>query len=238
MCDERERVIGYLYDECDADERRAVDAHLEECSTCRDEVQALRQVRTDLLAWEVRGTPDVWRPSAAPAAIVWWKHVPAWALGAAAGLVIAAGLLGGVSARAFSIGVPEPVAVQATAPPLPSPSPAPVVIGLTRDDLAAVQERILALVRVELDQRALRPDLRRNVSYTGVVDDQALRQVRVLDQESQEMLKALAILYDENMKFKQTTEQRLQRLQEQVAVLNQLALNNGIAGAGGAGVQR
>jgi hypothetical protein len=28
MCDERERLIGYLYEECDAEERRQVETHL------------------------------------------------------------------------------------------------------------------------------------------------------------------------------------------------------------------
>ena len=31
MCDERERLIEYLYDACDADERRRVEAHLASC---------------------------------------------------------------------------------------------------------------------------------------------------------------------------------------------------------------
>ena len=37
MCDDRERLIGYLYDECDAVERRTIDAHLQECADCRAE---------------------------------------------------------------------------------------------------------------------------------------------------------------------------------------------------------
>ena len=53
MCDERERLIGYVYDECEAAERRAVESHLEECVDCRQEIAALRSVRQDLLAWAV-----------------------------------------------------------------------------------------------------------------------------------------------------------------------------------------
>ena len=49
MCDDRERLIGYVYDECDAGERRTIEAHLESCEACREEIAGLRGVRTDLL---------------------------------------------------------------------------------------------------------------------------------------------------------------------------------------------
>ena len=64
MCDDRERLIGYVYDECDGRERREIEAHLETCHTCRREITGLREVRQDLLAWDVPDTPSVWRPFA------------------------------------------------------------------------------------------------------------------------------------------------------------------------------
>ena len=51
MCNERERLIGYVYDECADDERRAIEAHLEECGACRTEIGGFRRVRQDLLAY-------------------------------------------------------------------------------------------------------------------------------------------------------------------------------------------
>lgn len=231
MCEERERLIGYLYDECDAGERRAVEMHLEGCATCRDEVQALRGVRSDLLAWEVPGAPQVWRPLTAPVAAVWWKQVPAWAMTAAAGLLVMAGVAGGVSARALASDS-APVS-QAGGPAVPT-----VVAGITSDDLAAAQQRILDLVRIELDQRVARPDLRQNVRQTaGVVNDQALSQVSALSVESEAMLKAISELYEDHLSYRQNQDQRLRQLQDQVALLNQVLLNSGI-GVGGAGVQR
>ena len=77
MCDERERLIGYLYDEADAAERRQVDAHLLECHVCRAEIAALRRVREDLLAWDVPDHEPIWRPVAPPAPARTWSQVPA-----------------------------------------------------------------------------------------------------------------------------------------------------------------
>ena len=230
MCEERERLIGYLYDECDANERRAVDAHLEHCSTCRQEVQALRGVRADLLAWEVPGAPQVWRPFTAPVQPAWWRQVPGWAMAAAAGLVLAAGLAGGMSARALS---PGGAAAQDAAN-----AAVPVVAGITAGDLAAAQQRILDLVRIELDQRTARPDPRQNVRYVSRgVNDQALQQVNALSMESEETFKAISLLYEENLDFRDKTDQRLKQLQDQVTLLNQVLLNSGF-GVGGSGVQR
>ena len=50
MCNEREKLIGYLYDEGDSSERDAVRQHLETCAECRSEIGSLRSVREDLVA--------------------------------------------------------------------------------------------------------------------------------------------------------------------------------------------
>ena len=102
MCDKREHVLDYLYDECDPAARRRVEAHLAECGSCRDELQGWRAVRTDLLAWGVPEQPSVWTPFAPPRVAPWFKQVPVWAMAAAATLVFAIGAAGGFVARAAS----------------------------------------------------------------------------------------------------------------------------------------
>src|SRR6185369_15204769 len=102
MCEKREHVLDYLYDECDPAERRRVEAHLAECGSCRDELQGWRSVRTDLLAWSVPEQPSVWTPFAPPRVLPWYKQVPVWAMAAAATLVFAIGAAGGFIARAAS----------------------------------------------------------------------------------------------------------------------------------------
>ena len=97
MCNEREQLIGYLYDEGDAAEREAVRRHLETCAECRAEIASLRSVREDLTAWEVPEHGSVWRPFTAAPTPPWWHHVPQWAMAAAAGIVLATGVAGGLA---------------------------------------------------------------------------------------------------------------------------------------------
>jgi hypothetical protein len=101
MCNEREKLIGYLYDEGDPTERDAVRRHLETCQECRVEIASLRSVRGDLAAWEVPEHGSVWKPFVAAPAPRWWQHVPQWALAAAAGIVLVSGAVGGAVTHAF-----------------------------------------------------------------------------------------------------------------------------------------
>jgi hypothetical protein len=104
MCNQRERLIGFIYNEGDAAELREVHEHVEGCAECRAEVAALRSVREDLLAWDVPASESVWRPfTPAPVAHVsWWRQVPAWAMAAAASVMLVAGFAGGALAHGFA----------------------------------------------------------------------------------------------------------------------------------------
>jgi anti-sigma factor ChrR (cupin superfamily) len=83
MCNERERLIGYVYDEVDAAERAVIDRHVESCAECRDEIRGFRSVREDLLAWDVPEHGSVWQPFAPARRTPWWRDVPAWAMAVA-----------------------------------------------------------------------------------------------------------------------------------------------------------
>ena len=137
MCNERDRLIAYLYDECDATERDAVRQHLDGCDECRTEVAGLRSVREDLLAWDVPEHESVWRPFALPPSRPSWRHVPTWALAAAAGIVLVAGAAGGAVAHAF---VPERSQAQIANAPGQQATP----VSLTAADLAALERRLTA----------------------------------------------------------------------------------------------
>jgi len=140
MCNEREKLIGYLYDEGDSSERDAVRQHLETCAECRSEIGSLRSVREDLAAWEVPEHGSVWRPFTAAPTPPWWQHVPQWALAAAAGIVLVSGAAGGAVTHAF---MPHAAPVVQTAPAATQVS-APA-------ELAAMQQQI-AMLRAELGQ--------------------------------------------------------------------------------------
>jgi hypothetical protein len=100
LCDDKEQLVAYLYDELDGITRRRIDDHLRVCAACAGEVEALSGVRRELAGWMppevalgftiVQSTPAAEPVSAAPARR--WPSVPAWAQAAAAVLVIAAGL--------------------------------------------------------------------------------------------------------------------------------------------------
>jgi TolA-binding protein len=114
-----------------------VQLHLDQCPDCRAEIAGLRSVRNDLLAWEVPAHAPVWRPFVAAPVVPWWKQVPAWALAAAAGVVLLLGATGSVVAQAMMLG--REVATTAT-----NQSQTVTPVG-TSVELSAAQARLVAL---------------------------------------------------------------------------------------------
>ena len=90
MCD-KELLVGYLYDELEAVERKAIQQHLASCRECRDDAQALRGTRSHLAAWQVPADVPSLQPVAAGVAPATRFRVRSgWGLAAAAALVLAA----------------------------------------------------------------------------------------------------------------------------------------------------
>jgi anti-sigma factor RsiW len=148
MCDEREPLLAYLYNESDPDERRRVEAHLQSCEGCRDELAGLRSVREDLLAWDVPDQESVWKPFT-PARPVWsWRDVPAWTMAVAATVMLALGATGSVAAsaiiaRSAQSARPAPVLMTAGVPVAPGVVKPIVASTVTPADLAALEARVL-----------------------------------------------------------------------------------------------
>ncbi len=93
-CNEKDRLAGYLYGECSAAERAAVEAHLSRCAACASELDDLKAVRLQLAGWKAPDTDLGFRVTREPAATdpqPWSSRVPAWAQAAAAVLVLGAG---------------------------------------------------------------------------------------------------------------------------------------------------
>jgi len=156
MCDDRERLIGYVYDECDAAERQRIEAHVATCADCRWEIASLRAVRQDLLAWDVPSHASVWRP-VAPVRTISWRDVPAWAMAAAAGLILLAGAAGGAAAQVLlarpATEVAQTVAPAATGQPVTATG-SPTVA-----DVEALERRLAAIraeLRAEMEDRVQR----------------------------------------------------------------------------------
>ena len=143
MCNQREKLIGYVYDECEPAERAAVQGHLETCAECRTEIAALRSVRSDLQSWQVPDHESVWRPFAPAPAPSWWQQVPRWAMAAAAGIVMISGAAGGAVSY-IALNQPPVHAAQ-----IAEAQPVSVV---TPNDVYALEQRLRTLVKVEVDR--------------------------------------------------------------------------------------
>ncbi len=153
MCDKRERLMDYLYDEAAPADRREVEEHLESCRDCKDEMRAFRRVREDLLAWDVPAYESVWTPFAPTPAAPWYQQVPAWAMTAAAGLMLLLGTAGGFAAQALVPGAaaPEAAAVAVATPVEP------------------VVQAVLPATLVGLDESEVRLLIQREISQSGVM---------------------------------------------------------------------
>lgn len=141
MCEKREQLLDYLYEEATPETRREMESHLAACDECRDEVRAFRNVREDLLAWAVPSQPSVWTPFAPVPVVPWHKQVPAWVLATAASLMLLVGGAGGFLAQ----NVAASGGTDAVSPVAAVTSPAQVIPATLIDTNA-----ILSIVRQEL----------------------------------------------------------------------------------------
>jgi Putative zinc-finger len=142
-CGDPAALAGYLYDECDPAERRAIEAHVAICVACASEIAALGATRTALASWtppearlgfRITAEDDqagrVLRPPQFHPERWWRRPIPAWAQAAAAILIFAGGAALGVRT--------------ASAPPAAQEQRASAAGASTvsADDLAALEKRL------------------------------------------------------------------------------------------------
>ena len=163
MCD-KEQLVSFLYDDLGDVERAAFDAHLRTCAACRDELNALRGVRADLISW-APPQPDfgfrvVREPKVLPMPARSWRawYSPAAGLAAAAVLVLAAASAiahvevhrgpDGITVRTgWSAFAPGVVSASAGGYGETRPQPASITAASAVDPalLAAIDQRLTAL---------------------------------------------------------------------------------------------
>jgi len=125
-CSNKDALIAYLYDECDARARSEMESHLLGCDACAQEVRAFRSVRENMAAWTPPERPlglRVVTPDRMSRGF--WRRFarrPAWALAAAALLIVAlAGALTTVEVRygrdGFMFRIGSAAAVSSQPPP-------------------------------------------------------------------------------------------------------------------------
>jgi len=94
FCGDVDVLMSYLYEEIDAAEREAFEAHLAGCEACAGEVKAMRAVRGGLAAWTPPETMLDFRivrqSDPRPRRLAWLTipQLPTWAQLAAASLVV------------------------------------------------------------------------------------------------------------------------------------------------------
>ena len=191
QCGDPSALAGYLYDECEPDQRRAIEAHLAICATCADEVQALRATRARLASWappdRVLGFQVVASsrtPTPEPAPVLtsprWWhRPLPAWAQAAAAVLIFTSGALMGLGVTRPSA-PPGSVAASVSARPADAPV---TTMAVSPADLTELEERL----RTEF-VKAQQVDAGSHIRpvRAGVSEEQLMQRVRELVAESEQ----------------------------------------------------
>jgi hypothetical protein len=195
MCESKELIVGYIYDELSIDERLEFDGHLAVCAECRLEIDELRATRAHLGLWSPP-VPNldfrVIRGGAAPVAAVPQRSrlVPAFAFAAAAVIVLAvAAAIANVEVRyatdgltvrtgwartAASTEAPITGAPAATAPQVVATSTAPEFAELQRR-LGDIESRLSAAA-----SEGFQP-----VSDVRMSDAEMLRRVRQIVGEAE-----------------------------------------------------
>ncbi len=197
MCD-KELLVGYLYDEIEPSERRAVETHILSCAECRGELKGLRATRSRLQAW-APPRPELafeMLRGSAPASPRGWRSLsPAWGLAAAAVLVLAvASAIANVEVRYGADGLvvrtgwSRPAVATAGAAPAASATAAAVRQPAV-EDAAAIRKELQAVsLRVqELESElASRPPMAAvHASASQPVPADMMRQVRQIVSESE-----------------------------------------------------
>ena len=178
-------LIAYLYDDIDAGDRAAFDAHLAACARCRTELSALGGVRQQLKRWEPPINPQfaIRHPQSSS-----WRQIPTWAQVAAALLFL------GVSAGVANLNVKYDASGLTVRTGWMNVDSAQLKPGAPDGDQARLKPGTSATVASQSDLTALEQRLRDELRAApaanaaprpSTADADTLRRVRALIDESE-----------------------------------------------------
>jgi hypothetical protein len=222
--DRDETIVAFLYDDLDAGRRRDFEAHVLTCALCREEVEGLRSVRTQLARWEPPAVVSLQSQSQSPASgrtsQAWWRTIPAWAQVAAALLFlgVSAGIANldvhydqtgltfrtGWSTRpsgSAGLATPKLVGVPASEGGSGVASTVSAKDAPWRSDLAALEQQLKTEFHASQVSASTAPQAGRTASSA---DAETLRRVRALLDESEKRqqrelaLRVAEVLHDVN----------------------------------------
>jgi hypothetical protein len=171
-CGDTGALVAYMYEECEAEIREAIAAHLKRCEACSSEIDGLSWTRGRLQAWvppmpELRFQMTV--PTSEPR-LPWWRApLPAWAQAVAALLIFGVGLSVGLARRPPTVSTQASVSQPATR----------TTNTASRTDLSDLEQRLKAEM-AQMRSTAATP------VHQVTVDDDIMKKVEALVAESEE----------------------------------------------------
>jgi hypothetical protein len=207
MCESKELLVGYVYDELSVEDRQSLQAHLAGCGKCRLELEGLRATRTHLALWSPP-EPDlgfrVIQGGSAPAPALprRMRLAPAFAFAAAAVIVLAVAaaianievrygsdgmtVRTGWASRQAQGGLSEITAAAPTSPGRdPSAATASAVPAGGSGDFAELDRRLRGIEAALAAQPADRGMQLASSARTGMSDAEMLRRVRQIVSEAE-----------------------------------------------------
>jgi hypothetical protein len=176
-------LVGYLYDEMSAADRDAFELHLARCAICRDEIEGLRGIRSQLAQWTPPGVQSavgsLQSPVGSQQSRRWWQEMPAWAQVAAALLFlgVSAGIAN-LNIRYDSAGLSVKTGWSASAPTALGASAGQVQSAPWQADMARLEDRL----RGEMHQTVAQVS---RPSAPGVSDAEITRRMKMLLEDSE-----------------------------------------------------
>ncbi len=196
MCDSKELLVGFLYDEIDPVSKRTFERHLLTCADCRDELAELGATREQIALWAppdadlgfriVRGATEP------PKRFGLFSFSPAWGFAAAALLVLAIGAaISNLDVRYGSDGLVVRTGWNHVAA---------AQAGATQIDWKSQAEELDRRLR-DLERSASDRSAVRNVSSSGLSDAELLQRVRdIVGQSETRQQRAVATRLAELMR--------------------------------------
>jgi hypothetical protein len=187
-------LVAYLYDDIDAPDRVAFEAHLTTCLLCRSDLAELRGVRETLGRWVPpeparafsHQSTATGHQSWSPAPRAWWHTVPVWAQVAAAMLVFGVSLsIANLDVRYDRNGLNVRTGWSTSAP---APQAAPTDAAPWRGELTALQNQLRSELRAQATKvsSSTGPAAAPVAPAAGAMSDAELRRrVRVMLDESE-----------------------------------------------------